>query len=58
MSTLLIKSDNKNSKVMYYLAKKSGAKVQKIDDELFEDFAFGKIIEVSKTNENCSTMIL
>ncbi len=51
MDALIIKADRKSNKLLMELARKLGASVLSIDQEQFEDFALGKIMDDSKTGE-------
>ena len=51
MSALIIKADSKSNKILSQLAKKLGGNVLPINDEQFEDFALGTMINKVKTNE-------
>ena len=51
MSAIVIKADNQNTKILKELAKKLGANVISINEELYEDLALGLLIEKSKTGE-------
>ena len=54
MSAIIIKADKKSNKILAELAKKLGGNVLSIDDEKFEDIAFGTMMEEAKTGENVS----
>jgi len=54
MSAIIIKSDNQNTKILKELAKKLGADVISINEDLYEDLALGLLIDRSKTGENVS----
>ena len=51
MSAIIIKADNKNTKILKELAKKLGADVLNINEELFEDLALGLLMDKSKTGK-------
>ena len=51
MDALIIKADKKSNKLLMELAHKLGANVLSINEEQFEDFALGKIMDDSKTGE-------
>jgi hypothetical protein len=51
MSAIVIKSDNQNTKILKELAKKLGADVININEEQYEDLAFGILMDKSKTGE-------
>ncbi|MEO7356431.1 MAG: hypothetical protein ABIY50_02820 [Ignavibacteria bacterium] len=48
----LIKADSKSNKLLYDLAKQLGGKVFSINEEQFEDFRLGYMIDKLKTNES------
>ena len=54
MSAIVIKSDNQNTKILKELAKKLGADVININEEQYEDLAFGLLMDKSKTGETVS----
>lgn len=54
MSAIVIKSDNQNTKILKELAKKLGANVLSINEELYEDLAIGLLMDRSKTGETVS----
>jgi hypothetical protein len=51
MSAIIIKADNKNTKILKEFAKKLGADVLNINEELFEDLALGLLMDKSKTGK-------
>ena len=51
MSAIIIKTDNKNTKILKELAKKLGADVLNINEEQFEDLALGLLMDKSKTGK-------
>ena len=51
MTAILIKSDKKNNKMLYDMAKKIGAKVFSLKEEQFEDIALGMMMDKVKTGE-------
>ena len=51
MSALIIKADSKSNKILSQLVKKLGGNVLPINDEQFEDFALGTMMDKVKTNE-------
>jgi hypothetical protein len=51
MSAIIIKADNKNTKILKELAKKLGADVLNINEEQFEDLALGLLMDKSKTGK-------
>jgi hypothetical protein len=51
MSAILIKTDNRNTKILRELAKRLGANVLNIKEEQYEDLALGLLMEKSKTGE-------
>ena len=54
MGAIIIKGDTENNKILAKLAEKLGNKVISIKDEEFEDFALGKMMDESKTDETAS----
>ena len=54
MSAIIIKADNQSNKLLKELAKKLGASVMSLDDEQYEDFMLGSIMDSEKTNEMVS----
>ena len=54
MSAIVIKSYNQNTKILKELAKKLGADVININEEQYEDLAFGLLMDKSKTDETVS----
>lgn len=54
MSAIIIKSDNQNTKILKELAKKLGADVLSIDEDLYEDLSLGLLMDRSKTGETVS----
>ncbi|MCF8233315.1 MAG: hypothetical protein K9G67_04045 [Bacteroidales bacterium] len=51
MSALLIKLDPKSNRILKQLAEKLGGKVVTINDDQYEDFLIGKLMDQEKTNE-------
>ncbi len=51
MDALVIKADRKSNKLLMELARKLGASVLSMDEEQFEDFALGQIMDKTKTDE-------
>jgi hypothetical protein len=54
MSTLLIKTDNKNSKILAQLAKHLGGDVISLSDTQFEDLMLGTLMDNVKTGTTVS----
>ena len=54
MGAIIIKGDSESNKILARLAEKLGNKVISIDEEEFEDFAFGKLMDENKTGETVS----
>ncbi len=52
MSTIVIKTDKENSKILAALARKLGAKVLDVTDDQFEDYALGALMDDVKTGKN------
>ena len=51
MGALVIKVDSKSNKILSELAKELGGKVLTINDEQYEDFVLGALMNKEKTNE-------
>jgi hypothetical protein len=51
MTTMMIQSDKKKSKLIANLVKELGGKVLKIDKDILEDIALGEMMNNEKTNE-------
>ena len=51
MSTIVIKTDKENSKILAALARKLGAKVLDVTDDQFEDYALGALMDDVQTGE-------
>ena len=54
MGAIIIKGDSESNKILGRLAEKLGNKVISINEEEFEDFAFGKLMDENKTGETVS----
>jgi len=54
MSAIIIKADDQSNKLLKELAKKLGASFLSLDDEQYEDFMLGSIMDSEKTNEMVS----
>ena len=54
MSTILIKADKANNKLLADLAKKLGGNVFNVDDDQFEDLMLGKLMDSVKTGKTVS----
>lgn len=54
MSTILIKTDKQTSKILSELAKKLGGNVLDVNDEQFEDFMIGTLMDKVKTGKTVS----
>ena len=54
MSTILIKSNKQNNKILSELAKKLGGDVIDLKDEQFEDFLLGRLMDSVKTGKSVS----
>jgi len=54
MSVIIIKVDDKSSKILKELAKKLGANVVNMNDNQYEDFLLGSIIDSEKTGIDVS----
>ncbi len=58
MSTILIKSNKENNKILASLAKKLGGNVINVNDSQFEDLMLGKFMDSVKTGETVSKNII
>ena len=54
MSAILIKANKQNNKILAELAKKLGGDVIDLNDEQFEDFLLGRLMDSSKTGKTVS----
>jgi len=54
MSTILIKANKQNNKILAELAKKLGGDVIDLNDEQFEDFQLGRLMDTVKTGKTVS----
>ena len=54
MSTILIKSDKRSSKILAELAKRLGANVIDENDQQFEDLMLGTLMDKVKTGKTVS----
>jgi hypothetical protein len=54
MSAIVIQADKKSNKLLSDLAKKLGGNVLFLNDEQYEDFALGALMDKVKTNETVS----
>jgi hypothetical protein len=51
MSTILIKANKSNNRILTELAKKLGGNVIDVNDEAFEDLMLGKLMDTVKTGK-------
>lgn len=58
MSAIVIQADSKSNKILADLAKKLGGKVLSLNDEQYEDFALGSLMDKVKTNKTVSREII
>ncbi|KAF0236040.1 MAG: hypothetical protein FD181_3032 [Prolixibacteraceae bacterium] len=58
MGAVVIKIDKRNNLLISKLVKELGGKVISINDDQFEDFALGNLMENNKTNETISREII
>ena len=54
MDAIIIEGDAENNRILAKLAKKIGNRVISLNDEEYEDLAFGKMMTDSKTGEDVS----
>jgi len=52
MSAIIIKADEKSNKLLKELAKQLGANVVSLNDNQYEDFLLGTIIDAEKTGKD------
>lgn len=58
MSTILIKSNKSNNKILTELAKRLGGNVIDINDEAFEDLMLGMQMDKVKTGKTVSKSVI
>ncbi len=58
MSTILIKANKSNIKILTELARKLGGNVIDIKEEAFEDLMLGTLMDKSKTGKTVSKSII
>lgn len=54
MSTILIKANKQNNKILAELAKKLGGDVIDVKDDEFEDLMLGRLMDSAKTGKTVS----
>lgn len=54
MGAIIIKADKKSNKILADLARKLGGNVINLEDDQYEDFAFGTLMNSVKTGETVS----
>ena len=54
MSAIIIKGDKKSSKLISELAKQLGANVMDVNEQQYEDFLLGSIMDKEKTGKTVS----
>ncbi len=54
MSAIIIKADKKSSKILAELAKKLGGNVIDLNEEQYEDFILGTLMDTVKTGKTVS----
>ena len=54
MSAIIIKADEKSNKILKELAKRLGANVVSMNDNQYEDFLLGSIMDSEKTGTEVS----
>lgn len=54
MGAIIIRADSRSNKILSELARKLGGKVLNMNDEQFEDFALGSLMDSVKTGETVS----
>ena len=58
MGAVVIKIDEKNNRLISKLVKELGGKAISINDEQYEDFALGQLMDKEKTDETVSREIV
>jgi hypothetical protein len=58
MGAIIIKADNKSSKILKELAERLGASVTKVNDEQYEDFMLGTSMDSAKTGKTVSREVI
>ncbi len=51
MSAIIIKADKESNKILSDLVKKPGGNVMNLEDEQYEDFALGSLMDSVKTGK-------
>ena len=54
MGAIVIKADNKSSKILKELAEKLGGSVTSISEDQYEDVLLGSLMEKEKTGKNAT----
>lgn len=54
MSAIIIKADKESNKILKQLAKKLGASVTSVNDDQYEDFLLGTLMDSQKTGKTVS----
>ncbi len=54
MGAIIIKADKKSNKILSELAKKLGGDVLSLDDDQYEDFTLGYVMDSVKTGKTVS----
>jgi len=55
MGAIIIKADKSSNKILSELAQKLGGTVISLNDEQYEDFALGAVMDNAKTGETVDT---
>ena len=58
MGAIIIKVDNKSSKILKELAERLGGDVTTINEEQYEDVLLGVLMEKEKTGKNTSRAVI
>jgi|WetSurMetagenome_2_1015567.scaffolds.fasta_scaffold487884_1 hypothetical protein len=51
MSAIVIKADNRSNKILKELAERLGASVSSMDEEQYEEFLLGNLMDAEKTGK-------
>ena len=58
MGAIVIKADNKSSKILMDLAEKLGGNVTSISEEQYEDVLLGSLMDKEKTGKNSTRVAI
>jgi len=58
MGAIIIKADNRSSKILKELAERLGASVTNVKEEQYEDFMLGTLMDSEKTGKTVSREVI